>query len=197
MVTALSGAAKDTAAEVHTYWNISSLPNLSNNKCMDDSSKLIGFVNTNAMAYSGAAPIWDGNSLQYKVAGLHYLPDGKTLASGSYDLTMRSETARCLYGFTNAPISATISVTSQEGESKIATTVVNEKNGWLYLAAYGFSFSSPSINVKLTQEVPVVAPVETTKVNSKAIAIKCVKGTLIKTVKGNNPKCPAGFKKKI
>jgi len=47
---------------------------------MADTSKLIGFVTTNAMAYSGAAPVWDGSSLQYKVAGLHYLPDGKTLA---------------------------------------------------------------------------------------------------------------------
>jgi hypothetical protein len=152
------------------------------------------------MAYSGTAPTWDGESLQYKVAGLHFLPDGKTLTSGSYDLAMRSDTARCLYGFTNAPISASISVTSADGEQKVATTVLNEKNGWLYLAAYGFSFSAPTIKIKLTQEKPKeVAPTPTpTPSASKAAikTIKCVKGKTVKTVKGVTPKCPAGFKAK-
>ncbi len=205
MVTALSSAAKDTAAEVHSYWNISSLPNISNNACMSDTSKLIGFVTTNAMAYSGAAPVWDGSSLQYKVAGLHYLPDGKTLATGKYDLVMRSESARCLYGFTNAPISASISIASADGEQKVATTVVNEKNGWLYLAANGFTFSAPVINIKLTQEAikkeevkaDIPAPVTTTpKVAAKVTTIKCVKGGTTKIIKAIKPKCPAGYRLK-
>ena len=205
LVNALSSAAKDTAAEVRTYWNVSSLPNISNNPCMADTSKLIGFVTTNAMAYSGSAPIWDGSSLQYKVAGLHYLPDGKTLATGKYDLVMRSESARCLYGFTNAPISATISIASADGEQKVATTVVNEKNGWLYLAASGFTFSAPVINIKLTQEAikkeevkaDIPAPVTTTpKVAAKVTTIKCVKGGTTKTIKAIKPKCPAGYRLK-
>lgn len=205
LVTALSSAAKDTAAEVHSYWNISSLPNISNNPCMADTSKLIGFVTTNAMAYSGSAPIWDGSSLQYKVAGLHYLPDGKTLATGKYDLVMRSESARCLYGFTNAPISASISIASADGEQKVATTVVNEKNGWLYLAASGFTFSAPTISIKLTQEavkkeeVKVVTPAPvaaTPKVAAKTTTIKCVKNGKIKTVTALKPKCPTGYRLK-
>ena len=205
LVTALSSAAKDTSAEVRSYWNISSLPNASNNPCMADTSKLIGFVTTNAMAYSGAAPIWDGSSLQYKVAGLHYLPDGKTLATGKYDLVMRSESARCLYGFTNAPISASISIASADGEQKVATTVVNEKNGWLYLAANGFTFSAPIINIKLTQEAvkkeevktDAPAPVVTTpKTPAKTTTIKCVKNGKIKTVTALKPKCPTGYRLK-
>ncbi len=205
LVNVLSSAAKDTAAEVRTYWNVSSLPNISNNPCMADTSKLIGFVTTNAMAYSGSAPTWDGSSLQYKVAGLHYLPDGKTLATGKYDLVMRSESARCLYGFTNAPISATISIASADGEQKVATTVVNEKNGWLYLAANGFTLSAPVINIKLTQEAikkeevkaDIPAPVTTTpKVAAKVTTIKCVKGGTTKTIKAIKPKCPAGYRLK-
>jgi hypothetical protein len=205
LVNALSSAAKDTAAEVRTYWNVSSLPITSSNPCMADTSKLIGFVTTNAMAYSGSAPTWDGSSLQYKVAGLHYLPDGKTLATGKYDLVMRSESARCLYGFTNAPISATISIASADGEQKVATTVVNEKNGWLYLAASGFTFSAPVINIKLTQEAikkeevkaDIPAPVTTTpKVAAKLTTIKCVKGGTTKTIKAIKPKCPAGYRLK-
>ena len=205
LVTALSSAVKDTAAEVHSYWNISSLPNISSNTCMADTSKLIGFVTTNAMAYSGAAPDWDGSSLQYKVAGLHYLPDGKTLATGKYDLVMRSESARCLYGFTNAPISATISIASADGEQKIATTVVNEKDGWLYLAASGFTFSAPTIKIKLSQEVvkkeevkaSTPAPAASTKKSAaKATTIKCVKNGKVKTVTATKPKCPAGYRLK-
>ena len=197
-VTTLADSVKNTATEVHTYWNLASPATPSMNKCLNDSSKLVGFVTTNAMAYSGTAPTWDGESLQYKVAGLHFLPDGKTLTSGSYDLAMRSDTARCLYGFTNAPISASISVTSADGEQKVATTVLNEKNGWLYLAAYGFSFSAPTIKIKLTQEKPKVVTPSPTPAATKAAAktIKCVKGKTIKTVKGTNPKCPAGYKAK-
>ena len=200
IVTTLADSIKNTATEVHSYWDLSSLPNNSNNRCMSDTSKLIGFVTTNAMAYSGNTPTWNGETLEYKVAGLHFLPDGKTLTSGTYDLAMRSDTARCLYGFTSAPISASIAVTSADGEQKVATTVLNEKNGWLYLAAYGFSFSAPTIKIKLTQEKPKeVAPTPTPSATStKAVSktIKCIKGNTVKTVKGANPKCPVGYSSK-
>jgi hypothetical protein len=89
-----------------------------------------------------------------------------------------------LYGFSSAPVSATISVVGDGGESKTATTLVSEKNGWLKLAAYGFTFSSPTISVKLSQ----AKAVKTT--------ITCTKGKLIKKVTGVGPKCPAGYKKK-
>jgi hypothetical protein len=40
--------------------------------------------------------------------------------------------------FSKAPIQAEISITSADGEKKVATTIVNERNGWLYLSAKGF-----------------------------------------------------------
>jgi hypothetical protein len=83
---------------------------------------------------------------------MHYLPDGITVATGTYDLVMRSSTARCLYGFSKAPIYAVISVRGESGERKVATTVVSEKGGWLKLAAYDFTFSNPTIQVRLTQK---------------------------------------------
>ena len=208
IVTTLGESAKNTAAEVHTYWKVASIPNNSTNMCMSDTSKLIGFVTTNAMAYSGSAPTWDGSTLEYKVAGLHFMPDGKTPTSGTYDLAMRSDTARCLYGFSKAPISASISVTSADGEQKLMTTVLNEKNDWLYLAAYGFTFSAPTIRIKLSQEqpkevTPVTAPAPAPSPSSTPMVVKaavktlkCVKGKAVKTVKGANPKCPAGYKAK-
>jgi len=74
----------------------------------------------------------------------------KPKALGTYDLVIRSETARCLYGFSNAPISATVTVTGT-GNLNVASTVVSERDGWLKLAAYGFTFSEKNIKVKVTQ----------------------------------------------
>ena len=208
LVTTFAEKVGNKATGVNGFWNLSSIFNNSSNKCLNDSSKLVGFVTTNAMAYSGSAPAWDGETLEYKVAGLHLLPDGKTPASGSYDLAIRSDAARCLYGFTNAPISATVSVTSADGQPKVATTVLNEKNGWLYLAAYGFTFSAPTIKIKLSQEkaveatptptpTPTTSPTATPTPSAPKAAvktIKCVKGKSVKTIKGVKPKCPAGYK---
>lgn len=140
----------DTAAGSDTVWNMSTRGSGGGSTCLADKSKVLGIVTTNSLGYSGESPEFSGGFLNYRVAGLHYQPDRETLVQGSYDLVMRSETARCLYGFSNAPLSATVSVTG--GASKnIATTVVSEKNGWLKMAAYGFTFSNKTIKVKITK----------------------------------------------
>ena len=107
---------------------------------------------------------------------------------------MSSALARCIYKFTSAPISATVSITSENGEANTATTIVNEKNGWLKLGAYGFTFSSPTVSVKLAQEIVPVPVVKPTVV--KKVSITCVKGKSSKKITAVNPKCPAGYKKK-
>jgi hypothetical protein len=184
-------AAQDRAAGVSTLWNFATLSGGGEqNRCFADKSRVVGVVTTNATALAIGAPEFSNNMLDYKVAGLHYAPDGKTLNEGTYDLVMRSDVARCLYGFTKAPISARISVVGEGGENKVATTVVSEKDGWLKMAAYGFSFSSPTISVKLNQVKPVAA---------KKTTITCVSTKnkkLTKKVTAVGPKCPSGYKKK-
>ena len=98
---------------------------------------------------------------------------------------MRSEVARCLYGFSSAPVSASVSITGSD-QTSVATTLVNEKDGWLKLAAYGFNFSNPVIKVRITQQ---------SKGMTKK-SITCVKGKQSKTITSVNPKCPIGYKKK-
>ena len=187
LISKVAKSANDTAAATSTSWQVKSIQAGNDQTgCLSDSKRLIGLVTTNAMAYSGDAPSFIGNQLSYEVAGLHFMPDGKTAVEGTYDLAVRSDVARCLYGFSAAPISATINVTGADGETKTATTVVSEKDGWLKLAAYGFTFSSPTISVKLSQ---VSAP-------AKKTTITCVKGKLTKKVTAVGPKCPAGYKKK-
>ena len=103
---------------------------------------------------------------------------------------MRSEAARCLYGFSSAPISATVSVISSTGEPSVATTSIGEKDGWLYLTANNFTYSSPTVRVKITQAKPLIKSV------TKKKSITCVRGNLKRQVIGANPKCPSGFRKK-
>ena len=180
----------DTSAGVNTLWTAGTVQG-SGNRCLADHSKVLGIVTTNSMVYQGDAPQFSNGALNYKVAGLHYLPDGKSAVEGTYDLVMLSETARCLYGFSKAPISASISVTSADGDAKVATTLVSEKDGWLKLAAYGFTFSENRIDAKITQlgSAAATAP-------SKKTTITCVKGKVTKKVTAVGPKCPAGYKKK-
>ena len=143
----------DTSSGENTYWNFSSSDmDGGANRCLADKTKVLGIVTTNAMVFDGGVPKFTGGFLSYKVAGLHYAPDGKTLNYGIYDLVMRSETARCLYGFSRAPLSATVSVTNDRGTKSTATTVVSEKNGWLKMAAYGFTYSKKTIKVKITKK---------------------------------------------
>ena len=188
----LSGEVKDTAAASPTTWSFRSLDDPfgnSVNPCISTGTGLKGIVTTNSTSYAQGAPTFSNGNLNYKVASLHYLSDG-SIFHGTYDLILRSDVARCLYGFSNAPISATISVLSENGANQVAVTSVNEKSGWLYLSASGFTFSNPSISVKLTQEGPKP------KVVNAGVPKKltCVKGNLTKVVSTAN--CPTEYKKK-
>ena len=176
---------KDTALATNTFWNFSTTSPGNGSSCLQDSSKLLGIVSTNSMAYDGTAPSFSNGSLDYHVSGLHYMPDGTTPVQGTYNLVMRSDVARCLYGFSSAPIKATISIAGAS-DGPVATTLSGETNGWLSLAAAGFTFSQKNIQVKLTQDAPT--PKKTT--------ITCIKGKLTKSVSAVKPTCPTGYKKK-
>ena len=190
----------DKAQAMPTAWVVQTMTNYDVadqiRKCLNQVDSLAGIVTTNAAEYLDGPPTYDksAGSLDYKVAATHFEPDGTTVFKGSYDLVMSSKVARCIYGFTQAPISATVSVTSEAGTPSVATTVVNEKNGWLSLGAYNFTYSTPTIRVKLTQ-APVKAEsvAAPTKVATKTIT--CVKGKVKKSITGSNPKCPTGYKK--
>lgn len=188
-------------------WNFASNnnSNTSGTSCFSqaEKDKLIGLVTTNAPIYESGAPAFKDGTLSYQVAGLHFKADG-SLFKGSYDLAIRSDVARCLYGFSSAPIRASVSVLSSDGSTQdVATEIVTEKNGWLTLNAKNFTFSQPTIKVKLMQDKPLSATKEqgnqaakVKKTVLKVKTIKCVKGKLSKKVSGKNPKCPTRYKAK-
>lgn len=161
-------------------WSISHFT--ANQTCMDRRDGLQGLVTTNAMVYQPATPDFKNGFLEYSVGGVHLDQDGKVVL-GTYNFLMKKSVAQCLYGFTSAPISGTVSVTSSDGQEQVAFTSVTEKDGWLKLTAEGFTFSSPKISAKLTQ----VSPKKT---------IRCVKGKTVRVITGVSPVCPKGFKKR-
>jgi hypothetical protein len=118
---------------------------------------------------------------------------------------MRSDVARCLYGFSDAPITATVAIESDGGTNIISTESVSEKDGLIKLRASGFTFSSPTIKVRLSQAgttptpsaTPSPSPTPTLKkpTGSAAKKITCVKGKQNVKVSVTKGRCPAGFKK--
>jgi hypothetical protein len=115
---------------------------------------------------------------------------------------MRSDVARCLYNFTSAPISATVSISTESGSSQIATTIVKEADGWLQLGAYGFTYSRPIVKVKLTgtvdkSKVKSASPTPNKSPQKvKLYTITCVKGKTVKIITAPKSICPSGWKKK-
>jgi len=202
-------ALKDRASKAPVIWRWETMgSDGTNDACYRNSSSLSGFVATNATQYLSGPPVFNKKeeSLDYKVAAPHNLPDGKEFL-GSYNLLINTQVARCLYGFSNAPIQATVSVTSSDGQAKVATTSLVERGGWLKLSANGFTFSSPTVKVKLSQEKVVAVPTATPSASAapsaevkpaaaKKTSITCVKGKTSKKITAVNPKCPTGYRKK-
>ena len=196
----------DVAEFSNTYWTLTSTPWDNRNPCLQDSTRVLGIVSTNAIGYEGASPEFKDGFLNYRVTGIHFGPDGKTPNLGTYDLLLRSDAARCLYGFSEAPISATVSISGSDGSQNVATTVVSEKDGWLKMKATGFTFSEKNIKVKLTQEKAAVVeppksalPAERLPIVKKTVkkqTITCVKGKVTRKVTSTAPVCPSGFKKR-
>jgi len=149
IVDKLRTVTQDSATGHKTYWSLASRRD--SGGCLSDGARLNGVVTTNAMVFSGGPPVFENGFLNYRVAGMHHGPGGTEVELGTYDVLIRSDVARCLYRFTNAPVSATVAVVGSGGEEKIASTQVSEKDGWLKLAAYGFTFSEKEVRVKLSQ----------------------------------------------
>ena len=210
---------KDKANATQSTWTFYTLPRgaLSNsNACIKDADDLVGFVTTNAAAYSAGPPAFNRElqSLDYKVIAPHYTAKGEVF-KGTYDLKIRGSIARCIYGFNESPIQASISILADDGSMQVATQTVSEKEGWLSLSANGFTYSSPTISAKLTQKAPepvVVTPTPTPTPTPTATAApvkklstitcrkisntKVTKPTkMIKKVTAVSPKCPSGYRK--
>ena len=145
----------DTSTADRATWSLRTLSSWERgqaNSCIADTTRVTGMVLTNATQYLAGAPTYNksAGTLDYKVAAPHYMSSGDVF-KGSYQLIVRSDVARCIYGFTSAPVQASIDVVEENGAAGTAATSVAETDGWLKLSAVGFTFSSPTVRAKLTQ----------------------------------------------
>ena len=192
----------NTATAMPSYWSVRSLSGAelaTANSCFTNPRQLNGIVTTNSTQYSAGPPAFNKAEgfLDYKVASPHYTSSGDVF-KGSYDLAMRSDVARCIYGFSKAPVRAVVSVVSSDGTPQLASVVFNEKDGWVYLSAKNFEYSAPSVRVQLQQDTPTPTPGTKTgaSASKKNVTISCVRKNVTKKVSGTAPKCPTGYKKK-
>jgi hypothetical protein len=200
----------DASAGETEFWVVGTAAADQSSRCLTDTSRVLGIVTTNAMGFQGTAPTFDGTSLNYRVVGLHYKSDGKSLQLGNYNLVMSNEVVKCLYGLSDAPVSATISIAGTDSQQVISTTIVNSRDGWLKLRADNFTFSEKNIKVELRQSRPpeTTAPANSTNAaaestketnpqavsaSKKAVRIICVKKGA-KNIRVTKSSCPKGYK---
>jgi hypothetical protein len=140
-------------------------------KCSKTDAGISGFVSTNSTMFLLEPPSFNeqSQSLDYKVAAPHYDRNGKENI-GRYNLVLDSKVARCIYGFTSAPIQASVSILNTDGSQQVSTSIINEKNGWLYLSVNGYTYSAPTLKVKLSQEVTTPTPTPSASAESSAAA---------------------------
>lgn len=205
----------EKAISMPTFWSVRNVEsgqviNSSGQKALDclykfegNKGKILGFVNTNSTAYTSGPPTFNEaeGALEYRVAAPHFAKDGSEF-KGMYSLQINSDVARCMFGTIGSAVKATVTVVNKDGQSSVSTATVNESNGMFKFLAAGFTFSSPTIRLKLENSpavTPTTTPSPTASVAKPLVEIKkisCTKGKTVKTVSGVNPKCPAGFKKK-
>ena len=210
----------ENAFAVNKTWTLSNARSNNPSNCVQkETGGIQGVVTTNASAYEATAPKYnkENGTLEYRVAAPHFAPDGKTENIGTYGLAMSITLLQCLYGITNVPTSASVSITTNAGVERVATVALNQIGKWVFLSAENFTFSSPTLRIKLNQtssaatqstgtpevkkevpapEVKEVTAAKPAAATAKKITITCTKGKLIKKFSGTNPKCPTGFKKK-
>ena len=213
----------ENAFAVNKTWTLSNARSNNPSNCVQkETGGIQGVVTTNASAYEATAPKYnkENGTLEYRVAAPHFAPDGKTENIGTYGLAMSITLLKCLYGITNVPTSASVSITTNAGVERVATVALNQIGKWVFLNAENFTFSSPTLRIKLNQtssaatqstgttevkkespapevkEVKEVTAAKPAAAAAKKITITCTKGKLIKKLSGTNPKCPAGYKKK-
>lgn len=151
-----------------------------------------GYTAEASNATSAGMPAWNSktNSLDFAIWAPHTTTKGaKNL--GFFQFWATDKYLNCKFPRNNISTSSQvkIQVFDADGELQTATYVAKYENGRLYVAAFGFHYSSPT--VRLTATKPAI-PAKKTTIN--CVNIKKPKFT--KKVTALAPKCPTGYKKK-
>ena len=152
--------------------------------------------NTNATG----DPVWTGESLEFAIQAPHFRSTGE-LNEGYFWFKASHAYLDCKFpgNFLTTSPKVEVQIIDETGVQQIATTMVDNSNGFLTVEAIGFHFSSPTIKVVPVPEKKLISTSKATiktKNSGKQVTISCTKGRVTKKITGTNPKCPAGYKKK-
>lgn len=140
-------------------------------------------------------PVWNAStqSIDVGLTAPHFNVDG-SVQKGYFEATLSRAMGKCLWGIDLSTKSvAKMSITYSGESGQEVQTLSGRFDGENYiLFSANFHYSSPKISLKMqdAQSVPVKAA------GTKVKSINCVKGKIKKVIKGQNPKCPSGYKKK-
>ena len=108
---------------------------------------------TSANGYGMSIPSFTNGQLDLKVQSPHFRPDGRTVHYGIYEAIVPLATAECLWG-TAISSASQLKVEifeTESGQTKTATSSVSLAKEGLLIRASGFSYSIPTIRVKLAE----------------------------------------------
>jgi len=165
-IESLKALNEDKANSEISVWQFATLsPAVDDEGRCQPSSGIAGMVSTDAMAYSGEPPVYEGGELKYRVAGMHWYstlpedPETEDLLEhkvlGSYDLLIEAEYARCLYRLADADIAPTVSVFETSTDApKVGASLAgfSETGGWMNFNVRGITFSNPTIAINFNAE---------------------------------------------
>ena len=152
------------------------------------------YVGTNGVC-SLSTPTWknETKSFEWNAAAPHFAPDGVTVNKGFYKAVIPTKDAELLWGLTNPRDAATalqVTVTTEEGGSSGALSVISVKGGNIIIDVSGFEYSRPKLTIKMK---PNYKPSKAKSGPTKK-TITCKMGKTTKKVTGTAPKCPTGYK---
>lgn len=195
-------------------WSIASTRSASTGACLQQSGGIGGIISTNAAVYEPGAPTMNsaGSTLSYRVGGPTKDAEGKDLV-GMYSMSLANSLLSCLYKVDQIPNQVQIGIVNANGDRKVQTASLVNKDGWANFSAAGFSYDDASfLEVSISKQVsaspsPSTSHSASFKNNTsqsasqsagtsskKSITIKCVKGK--KTISVTTKKCPMGYSKK-
>lgn len=156
------------------------------------------FVASNGVC-SLTTPTWNPSekSFSWTTAAPHFAPDGKTVNTGFYKAVIPFQDAAILWGLTNpadAQTALDISITTDLGGTSTAISTISAKNGNIIIDVSGFSYSKPTIKIKMRKGYK---PSQKTisSIPAPKYTITCALGATTKHIRGTNPKCSKSYNK--
>lgn len=184
----------DKATDIVTEWEVRmTFIEVPRPSAPCDTGGFLGLVSSNALTHSQMPIFNPSGSLDYVVAGPHFLPDN-SVSTGYYTAVIAREYVECLWKKiylikkTMSPIfQASLSVVEQDGKSSTAVTVVGMDKNFIQLSASGFTYSQKTIRITLSDK--------TTSPRKSSRGIICVKGKKTLQLTGTKS-CPTSYRLK-